>query len=476
MSTPKEATPPPTIITIFGATGDLATRKLIPALFDLFQNGYLPFSFKVIGVSRRALSYEDYREIAKNSIIERAVALKEDMLEEFLARISYTQGTFDDEESYAQLKEVLEAEEELFGQCTNKLFYLAVPPVYYKGIFEKLAASELTKPCSDETGWTRILVEKPFGNDIATAQELDQVLGRLFKEEQIFRIDHYLAKETLQDILMFRFSNMLFEPLWNKDYIERVELTLSEKKGADGRGAFYDGIGALRDVGQNHLLQMLAFIAMEDPVELDAARIRTERARVLQALKPITADTVDASLVRGQYEGYLEVPAVDPASQTETFFRIKTFIDNERWQGVPFYLESGKALKEDKTEIKIYFKKTTSCLCPPGAEHHHQNMLTFRIQPDEKISILFWAKKPGLSLDLEPKELSFSYRNTLEGSRLADAYEKVLFDGIAGDQILFASTEEVSAAWEFITPILELWKKTQLHTYQKGTNGPEVDL
>ena len=471
-----EVTPPPTIITIFGATGDLATRKLIPALFDLFQNGYLPFSFKIVGMSRRGFSHEEYRDIAKNSIIERTASQKEDILEEFLSHISYTQGTFDDKESYERLKGVLDHEERLFGQCTNKLFYLAVPPAYYKGIFEQLAASDLSKPCSDETGWTRILVEKPFGNDVSTAQELDQVLGSLFKEEQIFRIDHYLAKEALQDILMFRFSNTLFEPLWNKDYIERVELTLSEKKGVDSRGAFYDGIGALRDVGQNHLLQMLAFIAMEDPIELDALRIRTERARVLESLRPVNSDTAGALLVRGQYERYKETPSVDAASQTETFFRIKTFIDNDRWQGVPFYLESGKALDEDKTEIKIYFKKTTSCLCPPGTEHHHQNILTFRIQPDEKISILFWAKKPGLSLDLEPKELSFSYRNIPEGSRLADAYEKVLFDGIAGDQILFASTEEVSAAWQFITPILELWENTPLHPYAQGSKGPQVDL
>jgi glucose-6-phosphate 1-dehydrogenase len=470
-----ETMTPPTIITIFGATGDLSTNKLIPALFDLFQNGYLPFSFKVIGVSRREFSHEKYRDIAKNSIIEKATSFKEDLLDEFLTHISYTQGTFDDKESYERLKSVLEREEHLFGQCTNKLFYLAVPPVYYKGIFEKLAASGLTKPCSDETGWTRILVEKPFGNDITTAQELDQVLGSLFKEEQIFRIDHYLAKEALQDILMFRFSNTLFEPLWNKDYIERVELTLSEKKGVDGRGAFYDGIGALRDVGQNHLLQMLAFIAMEDPIELDALRIRTERARVLESLRPLTPETADTTLLRGQYEGYTETPSVDRDSQTETFFRIKTLIDNDRWQGVPFYLESGKALDEDKTEIKIYFKKTTSCLCPPGALHQHQNILTFRIQPNEKISILFWAKKPGLSLDLEPKELSFSYRGA-EGSRLADAYEKVLFDGIAGDQILFTSTEEVAAAWQFITPILELWKNMPLHTYAKGSKGPQVLL
>ena len=476
MLTHTETMTPPTIITIFGATGDLSTNKLIPALFDLFQNGYLPSVFKIIGISRRALSDDEYRNAAKNSVADRVKSSKHGVLEDFLSHISYTQGTFDDEESYKQLNKVLEAEEFSFGQCTNKLFYLAVPPMHYKGIFEKLAESGLTKPCSDETGWTRILVEKPFGNDIATAQELDQVLGQLFKEEQIFRIDHYLAKEALQDILMFRFSNMLFEPLWNKTYIEKVEIILHEKKDVENRGAFYDGTGALRDVGQNHLLQMLAFVATEDPLELDAVRVRAARGRVLRDLRPITKDTVSSLVVRGQYEGYLSAPAVVPASQTETYFRIKAFIDNDRWQDVPFYLESGKALTENKTEIKIYFKKTDSCLCPPGAEHQHQNVLTFRIQPNEGISVVFWAKKPGLSLDLEPKELSFSYRSSPGAALLADAYEKVLFDGIAGDQLLFTSTEEVSAAWQFITPILELWKDIPLHTYPKDSKGPDVNF
>lgn len=472
----SETVTPPTIITVFGATGDLATRKLIPALFDLFKNGYLPAAFKIIGVSRRLLSNDDYRNAAKNSITKRTTPSKQDTLDDFLSHVSYTQGTFDDMESYVRLGKILQEEEHSFGQCTNKLFYLAVPPVYYKSIFEKLAASGLTRPCSDETGWTRILVEKPFGNDIATAQELDKVLGQLFKEEQIFRIDHYLAKEALQDILMFRFSNMLFEPLWNNAYIEKVEIILHEKQTVGNRGAFYDETGALRDVGQNHLLQMLTFVATEDPAEFDAGRIRAARGNVLRDLRTTTKDTISSLVVRGQYDGYLSESAVAPASQTETYFRIKASIDNERWQGVPFYLESGKALTEDKTEIKIYFKKTTSCLCPPGAEHHHQNILTFRIQPNEGISVVFWAKKPGLSLDLEPKELSFSYRSSPSASRLADAYEKVLFDGIAGDQILFASTEEVSAAWHFITPILEQWKELPLHSYAKGGPGPQVDL
>lgn len=465
---------PPTIITIFGATGDLSTKKLIPSLFSLFTRGFLPKRFHIVGVSRRALSNDEYRQFAKESIESKApILVSRERLEEFLSNISYAQGSFDNLESYKHLGEVLAAEEFRLGQCASKLFYLAVPPIYYKAIFENLAHSGIAASCSDETGWTRILVEKPFGNDVITARELDDTLGKLFKEEQIFRIDHYLAKEALQDILMFRFSNMLLEPLWNNTYIERVEISLLEKGDVQNRGAFYDAVGALRDVGQNHMLQMLTFVAMEDPIELEASRIRKSRAEVLRALRPITSGTENIPLVRGQYEGYGDIASVAKDSQTETYFRMEVAVDNPRWRGVPFVLESGKALDEEKTEIKVYFKKTESCLCPPGAEHHHQNILTFRIQPNEGISILFWAKKPGLIPELEPKELSFSHRQPSSEAQLVDAYEKVLFDGIAGDQMLFASTEEVSASWGFITPILDVLKNIPLHRYKKGSRGLE---
>lgn len=468
----KETTIRPTSIVVFGATGDLSRKKLIPSLFDLYQKGFLPVAFKIIGVSRKELSHEEYQEIVKTILSEKGRVSDTKKLEEFSSHFLYVQGLFDSKEGYKRLVHALAKEDVAFGACANKLFYLAVPPLHYKTIFENLAESELTVACSDETGWTRILVEKPFGNDIATAQELDQILGKLFNEKQIFRIDHYLAKEVLQDILMFRFSNLLFEPIWNKNYIERVEIKLLEQGDTDTRASFYDSVGALRDVGQNHILQMLAFVAMEDPVELEPARIRDARANVLQSLRPLTPQLLDEACVRGQYKGYQDLPATAPQSQTETYFRMNVFIDNDRWQGIPFRLESGKALREDRTEIKIYFKKTESCLCPPEAEHHHQNILTFKIQPNEGISILFWAKKPGLTLDLEPKELSFAYRNSPDTMMLADAYEKVLFDGITGDQTLFTSTAEVSAAWNFITPILELWKELPLYRYKKGSAGP----
>ncbi|OGZ16065.1 MAG: glucose-6-phosphate dehydrogenase [Candidatus Lloydbacteria bacterium RIFOXYC12_FULL_46_25] len=466
----------PTIITIFGATGDLSTRKLIPALFDLYEKGFLPSVFSIVGVARRELSNDAFRDFAKEVILKRGIAHSPEIVSSFLSRLTYSQGMFDEGESYKHLSEHLIAIEESASACANKLFYLAVPPIYYEAIFEQLAHSGLTIPCSNETGWTRVLVEKPFGKDNATAQRLDETLGKLFKEEQIFRIDHYLAKEVLQDMLMFRFSNLIFEPLWNNKYIERVEILLAEKIGVESRGAFYDENGALRDVGQNHLLQMLAFVAMEDPMGVDAGRIREERAKLLSALRPITKENIKESVIRGQYVGYKETPNVPKDSMVETYFRIKAHIDSERWKGVPFYLESGKALTESKTEVKIYFKQTDSCLCPPSSEHHHQNVLTFRIQPNEGISVIFWAKKPGLGLALEAKELSFAYRNSPDQMKLPDAYERVLFDGIAGDQMLFTSTEEVAAAWKFITPILESWSVLSLLPYEQGTRGPDVSL
>lgn len=462
----------PTIITIFGAMGDLSTQKLIPSLFDLYQKRYLPEKFKLIGFSRREVSDGDYRVFAENAIRAKKDSLNEGALADFLQHISYTQGVFDNVEDYRRLAQVLKTKEGDFTQCANKLFYLAVPPIYYKDIFENLSASGLMTQCGGEDGWARVLVEKPFGNDIATALELDQTLGKLFKEEQVFRIDHYLAKEVLQDILMFRFSNMLFEPLWNKDYIEKVEIKMLSKSGLEKRGAFYDGVGALRDVGQNHVLQMLAYIAMEDPVEFEDTRVHKTRTEVLKSLRPITKDNIRELVLRAQYNEYREISTVSDDSNTETYFQVKAFVDNARWDGVPFCLESGQALAEDKTEIKIYFKKTTTCLCPPGVEHFHQNILTFRIQPNESISVLFWAKKPGLTLELEPKDMSFFHRTSQTAHQLTDAYEKVLFDGIAGDQMLFTSTDEVLAEWKFISPILENWKDIPLHHYPKGSNGP----
>lgn len=451
---------------IFGATGDLSKKKLLPALFDLYTKRILPQAFRVVGFSRKEITDDEFRHSAREAITAAGRTHASEVLEQFLQHLSYRQGVFETGSAYERLAEFLvETDEREYGGCSHKLFYLATPPRLYETILKNLAESGLTIPCGGAKGWTRVLIEKPFGSDLETARALDRMLGLLFKEEQIFRIDHYLAKETVQNVLAFRFSNILFEPLWSNRFIEKVEIRLWETAGVEGRGSFYDSVGALRDVGQNHMLQMLSLIAMEDPKELDATLIRKERARVLSALRPISADAVREHVVRGQYKGYRETEGVAPDSRTETYARITAFVDNERWRGVPFFLEAGKRMVERKTEITVYFKRTETCLCPPGAEHHHQNVLTFRIQPNEGIGVVFWAKKPGFATDLEPQELSFSYARSAEAAVLPDAYERVLYDCIRGDQTLFTSTEEVEAAWRYITPILQHWQGMPLEEY-----------
>ena len=460
---------PPTILTIFGATGDLSEQKLLPSLFDLYNSGLLPSRFRVVAFSRRPFTSEDFRAFAEGAIRRRRKRISRAKLGRFLAALSYEQGMFGEPASYQNLGEALVHIDDRFGQCSNKLFYLAVPPAFYETIFENLAHSGLTIPCSDEMGWTRVLVEKPFGRDTKTAEKLDRMLGLLFKEEQIFRIDHYLAKETIQNILSFRFSNALFEPIWNHDSIEKIEIRLFEAGGVGKRGSFYDETGALRDVGQNHLLQMLAVITMSNIGILSASGIQKERARILNVLKKPRVEEI----VRGQYRGYQEEEGVSYGSKTETYFRLVTYLNDERWARVPFILESGKGMRESTTEIVIYFKQTTTCLCPPGRESIHQNILTFRIQPNEGISIRFWAKKTGFDFELEPKTLTFLYK-TKRRDALPDAYERVLFDCIRGDQTLFAGTDEVAAAWRFITPILETWGASPLREYELGSDGPSA--
>ena len=456
----------PVTMVIFGVTGDLGQRKLLPALFDLYEKGFLPKDFALIGFSRRVLSDEDFRAFITQVLTQEKHAHKKEAIEAFVGHACYQQGTFEDAGAYENLSAAITRIDASFGTCANKLFHLAVPPVYYETILTRLAHSGLTKSCSPKEGWTRVLVEKPFGSDQATAQNLDELLGKLFDEEQIFRIDHYLAKEALQDILSFRFSNALFEPIWNNKYIEKVCIKLHETQGVEGRGAFYDEVGALRDVGQNHVLQMLALVAMENPGKLEAGQIRVERAKIFRSLR-----VFDGRIMKGQYRGYKEEQKVSPSSKTETYFLVTATVKNRRWRGVPFFLESGKKLKETKTEIAVYFK-TSPCLCPIGPHEAHQNIVTFRIQPDEGISVQFWAKQPGFAFHLEPKVLSFHYKDSFSQHTFPDPYERVLFDCIRGDQTLFTSTEEIRASWAFISPIIEAWQAAPLHEYDPGTDGP----
>jgi glucose-6-phosphate 1-dehydrogenase len=462
----------PTIFVIFGITGDLAGSKFLPAILGLYVKKELPERFAIVGVSRRHFSREELREYLRGRMNIKIGQFFEEDIKHFLDHVSYEEGKFDSPQLYTSLAAHLKSIDDKWGQCSNKLFHLSIPPALYEGILLELSASKLTLPCSDGTGWTRVLIEKPFGSNIETARGLDKLLGNLFKESQIFRIDHYLAKEALQNILSFRFANTLFEPLWHREHIEQVHIKLLEKETASTRGVFYDSTGALKDVGQNHLLMMLAIIAMDKPTNTSQSdAMRRERARVLSKLIIIPKRSLVENLIRGQYEGFRRESGVNQNSSTETYFRITTKINNRRWKGVPFYLEAGKAMAEDRVEIDVYFKgnaKGKSNQKNDVAQETSQNILTFRIQPDEGIKIRFFVKKPGVGMETESKILKFHYADSPSLASLPEAYERLIHDAIIGDQTLFASTDEIMASWKFITPILENWGKLPLVIYAKG--------
>lgn len=455
----------PTTIVIFGITGDLSKKKLIPAMWNLYKGGRLPKTFSLVGFARAEWTDADIQGYFRQIITEKGYVIDEAVdVEHFFNRVSHVNGDFTQIDAYKSLATRIEEIDNAIGMCGDKVFHLAVPPELYGTIFDHLHTSGLGDLCSGVGGWTRVLVEKPFGDNWDTAQQLDEKLGLLFKEEQIFRVDHYMGKEVIQNILAFRFANSLLEHLWDGRYIESINIKLWEKLDIQGRGAFYDKIGALRDVGQNHMLQMLAFIAMEDPGILDPKRIRAARVKVMDALRPIEPEDMVRRVKRAQYDGYLDSPNVAPNSQTETFFKIQAFVDNERWKDVPFTLESGKGMRENATEIEVVFKGKTFCLALPGQDVVcPQNKVIFKIQPKDGIEITFWSKKPGFGMILEPQTMSFQYGTDEAG--IPDAYERVIYDCIIGDQTLFTSTEEVLASWKFITPIVNNFEKVPLERY-----------
>lgn len=467
----------PTTLVIFGATGDLIRKKLTAALFNLYCKGFMPDVFQIIGFSRRDYTDEQYRKfLIEEAFRDMDMKYSKIDLTGFLNKIVYQKGYFGDINAYKNIRQKLNESENGLNMCANKLYYLAVPPNFYMEILNNLSVSGLTTSCSDESGWTRILVEKPFGRDIDTAIKLDNMLEKLFKEEQIYRIDHYLAKDTIRNIIFFRFTNVIFEPLWNNKFIEKVEIKLLEEEDVENRGSYYDSIGALRDVGQNHVLQMLALVTMECPENLSAGSIRKKRAEVFNSIIPINSKKlVRQFTIRGQYNGYKNTKGVNPASNTETYFKIKSFLKNSRWESVPFYLESGKALKEKRIEIVIYFRESGKLICSDSYKnHYYQNILNIRIYPEEGILIRFWAKKPGLLQELESRDFIFDYNREI-GIK-AGEYEKVLLDCFSGDQTLFTSTEEIRHTWRFITPVLNNWDANELYTYKKGSAGPVLSI
>jgi glucose-6-phosphate 1-dehydrogenase len=456
----------PTAFVIFGGTGDLAQTKLLPALFHLYVDGRLPQSFIVIGLSRKPLSDTEYQEFAKASIH----TSNKEALQRFCLHIQYRSGAFDNADLYSSLKNTLNDFDTSIGQCTSKLFYLAVPPTLYSGIFTQLKVSNAMSLCDDVTSWARILVEKPFGNDITTAEALEVQLCDLFSEDQIYRIDHYLAKDAIENTMSLRFSNPLLSKSWNSENIESIAISLKEHKDVANRGAFYDAIGALRDVGQNHMLQMLALLTM-DPVDIhDASAVRKSRAHIFSWL---SSDRVTA-ISRGQYEGYQEVHGVSDSSQTETYFRVVTTLSKESWANVPITLSSGKALDESKITATIVFNNATTCTCGYVQQlHSHANTLTIEFAPRFTVSLTVWVKKNGFEKELEERVLTL-VDEVSDGIRSPEAYEKVLYDCIVGDQRRFVSGDEIKSSWEFITPLLEKFATVPLVMYKEGTDFSQV--
>ncbi|MEK7187311.1 MAG: glucose-6-phosphate dehydrogenase [Patescibacteria group bacterium] len=460
----------PTIFVIFGATGDLASKKILPALYRLHAKKLLPPLFQIVAFSRQQLTPDDFRKKVRE-----LPAFKNhrhsSSLTSFLKLITYTQGVFGEKKGYENLATLLGAKDQAWRTCANKLFYLSTSPEHYVTIFNHLKSFGLTIPCSPEEGWTRVVVEKPFGKDTKTAEALDLLMGKLFKEEQIYRIDHYLGKETVQNILAFRFSNSIFEPAWNHNHIEAISVRVLEKDGIGSRGEFYDATGALRDFGQNHLLQLLALFTMDNPGTLDAKKIHRKRAEIIQALQPFTLKDVAQHSVRGQYAGYKKQSTISPRSLTETYFRLQANLTTPRWKGVRVYLESGKKMFQSLATVTVTFKSPTPCLCPAiGETTHYQNVLKYHIQPDEKIKISFWVKKPGTEMLVEERDFEFDYKRAYPGAGFLDPYDKLLQDVIEGNQTLFVSTEEIKASWQFIDPIVRGWKRnaTPLIIYKPG--------
>lgn len=461
----------PTILIIFGATGDLIGKKILPALFRLHCRKALPDRFCVVGVSRRNMHTASFRRYLRERLIAHNHISRRADVSAFLACFRYHKGLLDTAGDYHALSGVLKGIDDAWGICTNKLFYLAVPPELYETVFRHLAASGLTIPCGPNEGWTRVIVEKPFGRDRKTAERLDALLGTLFKEEQIYRIDHYLAKEMLQNILTFRFANDLFESEWNSRAIEKIEIRLLEKIGAEGRGSFYDGVGALRDVGQNHLLQMLALVTMERPLRFDAAAIRKKRAELLATLKPPSAADIRRATIRAQYTGYRAIPGVDASSKTETYFKVRAFLNSPRWRGMPITLESGKRLGKQEKDITVHLRHPVPCMCPPG--EHRKNKIVIRLEPQEDITVTMWAKKPMLGSELEERRLHFLLRRRARRSQYTEEYEKLLLDCVAGNQTLFISTDEVRTMWRYIDPVVRAWEQgaVPLLAYKPGARA-----
>jgi glucose-6-phosphate 1-dehydrogenase len=473
-------------LVIFGASGDLTKRKLIPALWSMFQGRVLPEPFAVIGVARSEMNNEQFRARMRETITEfaRIQPPSPRVWDRFAQALFYYAGDPADPTLHAGLGAYLRRVEQERGTGGNRLFYCATPPSLYPSLVKRLGEAGINRP-PEGGGWVRIVIEKPFGRDLTSARALNQVVASVFTEDQVYRIDHYLGKETVQNILVFRWANSIFEPLWNRNHVDHVQITVGEAIGVEGRGAYYEEAGALRDMIQNHILQLLCLVAMEPPVTFDADPVRDEKTKVMRAIQPIAADDVDRVAVRGQYgpgfvdgrrvAGYREEKGVSGESISETYAALRLEVDNWRWAGVPFFLRTGKRLAKRTSEIAVQFKDTPHLVFRRKPEILAEpNLLVLRIQPDEGMSLSFGAKLPGPELRIGPVEMDFDYGRAF-GGEPPEAYERLLLDAMKGDGTLYARGDWVDMAWELLGPVLDAWTvgdPTKFPNYEAGSWGP----
>jgi glucose-6-phosphate 1-dehydrogenase len=478
--------PAPCIMVIFGASGDLTQRKLIPALYSLMCDGLLPDEFAMIGYARKPKTNESFRQEMRAACEEfaRVKPIDEVTWAKFARSLHYQQGEYDNPDDYRTLCQRLDAIAQAHGSGPNRLFYLSTPPEVYPAIIEHVGSVMCTGAAGSDRHWARIIIEKPFGHDLQSARALNEHVHRYFREDQVYRIDHYLGKETVQNIFVFRFANGIFEPIWNRRYVDNVQITVAESIGISNRGSYYEKAGVIRDIMQNHMLQLLALTAMEPPAEFSADAVRNEKVKVLKALRVDTSR--GDGTVRGQYgpgkmdgkvvPGYTQEEGVAPDSTTETYLAMKLFVDNWRWAGVPFYVRSGKRMASRLTEIVIQFKMPPLLLFKEvTARAIEPNMLIMNIQPHEGISLHFTAKSPGSTDRVQTVVMDFNYETTFK-TPAPEAYERLLLDAMLGDSTLFTRNDEVEAAWALITPVIERWeagKGSFIELYRSGSWGPK---